>query len=85
LDAGFLNQTSARLGDDGAKIAHTLSRQCRRRQQTEIGNTPTPTLRDAQAPGQDVSQAEPEATLPRHRASRDMTTPKANHSDAVPA
>jgi hypothetical protein len=38
-----------------------------------------PTLRDAQAPGQDVSQAEPEAILPRHRALRDLINPKQNH------
>ena len=39
----------------------------------------TPTLRDAQAPGQDVSQAEPEAMLPRHRVPRDLMNPKQNH------
>jgi hypothetical protein len=38
-----------------------------------------PTLRDPQAPGQDVSQAEPEAMLPRHRALRDLINPIENH------
>jgi hypothetical protein len=34
----------------------------------ELGNMPMLTLRDAQAPGKDISSAEPEATLPRYRA-----------------
>jgi hypothetical protein len=45
--------------------------QSRRRQRLEIGNTPTLPLRDAQAPGKDVSPTEAEAMLPRHRA-RDL-------------
>jgi hypothetical protein len=34
-----------------------------------IGWWPTPTLPLAQAPGEDIGEAEPEAMLPRHRAS----------------
>jgi hypothetical protein len=41
---------------------------------TEIGNVPTLTLRTVQAPGDDVSQAEPEDKPPRHRAPEILTT-----------
>jgi len=34
-----------------------------------IGDQPTPTLQDKQAPGEDFRKAEPEAMLPRYRAS----------------
>jgi hypothetical protein len=33
-----------------------------------IGDTPTPTLHNEQAPGEDIRKAEPEVLLPRHRA-----------------
>jgi hypothetical protein len=41
-----------------------------------IGEQPTPPLHDVQAPGEDIRQAEPEARLPRHRASEVFPIPK---------
>jgi hypothetical protein len=54
---------------DAEARQHAAERAERATAANRIGDKPTPTLQDEQAPGEStVGKAEPEAMLPRHRA-----------------